>query len=580
MKTPKNAFTGSMFKRLFIPAFIAALGMAFSDMADAIVVAGKLDDIGPAAIGMTLPLYMIINVCMHGFGIGGSVRFAKLMSVGEHDEAVLSFNRILRAALLVSLGIAAVVNLFPTQAMALMGVTPEDGLLFEATFDYARIIALGAPLFFLCYILNYYLRNDDLAGAATAGFLTGNVVDIVLNVVFVYQFDWGTAGAAFATLIGLTVTLCWYVVTLLQKKHVLRLLFRPIGMKWKDVGQMYVSGFSTSSQYLWQLAFLLIANHTLMAHLGSPGVTIMDMLQNASYLILYIFDAAVKAMQPIASTLYGEKNYADARAVRSLAMRVGLGVGLVIILGICIFPEAVCGLFGLSDPAILGDAVAALRIYCAGVVFAGVLLLLEGYYQAVDEERSAFVITLLRGCVVLIPVTLLLGVFAPDAFWWLFPVTEVLSVLLFLLWRKFLYKPCPAIAPESIFSGAIHSRTDDIGALTQQIEAFCEQHEASIRQQYFVTMAVEEITLAIMNGGFGARTDGTIQLTLIALDGGEFELHIRDNAATFNPFALHTEKVGEDDFDADAMGIAVIKQQAKSFFYRHYQGFNTLIARI
>ena len=60
-----------------------------------------------------------------------------------------------------------------------------------------------------------------------------------------------------------------------------------------------------------------------------------------------------------------------------------------------------------------------------------------------------------------------------------------------------------------------------------------------------------------------------------------FELHIRDNAVSFNPFELNTNKADKDmDFDMDAMGMLVIKESAKSFYYRRYQGFNTLVVKI
>ena len=56
---------------------------------------------------------------------------------------------------------------------------------------------------------------------------------------------------------------------------------------------------------------------------------------------------------------------------------------------------------------------------------------------------------------------------------------------------------------------------------------------------------------------------------------------MRDDATSFNPFDMNTEKASADgDFDMDSMGVLVIKKRAKEFFYRRYQGFNTLIIRI
>ena len=119
------------------------------------------------------------------------------------------------------------------------------------------------------------------------------------------------------------------------------------------------------------------------------------------------------------------------------------------------------------------------------------------------------------------------------------------------------------------------------GPVSQALEEFCGAWNAQIRQQYFVTMAVEELGLAILQHGFNGRTDGYIQITVIALEDGAFELHMRDDAVTFDPFSLETARAGSgENFDMDSLGVMVIKDRAKSFFYRRYQGFNTMIVRI
>ena len=114
-----------------------------------------------------------------------------------------------------------------------------------------------------------------------------------------------------------------------------------------------------------------------------------------------------------------------------------------------------------------------------------------------------------------------------------------------------------------------------------ELEAFCEVWGADMKQQMFSTMTVEELGMAILKHGFQGRTDGYLQLTAIMDEGGVLELHLRDDATTFNPFALDTSRASRDEaFDMDGMGVLVIKKRAKEFFYRRYQGFNTLIIKI
>ena len=579
MERMRDHFAARMFRRLLLPSLASSLGLALADMADAVVVGQRMGATGLAAISLSLPLYMVFNVFMHGLGIGGSVRYSQLLGEGRAKEAADCFNRVMGAGLLVSLAIAAAVNLFPDGVLGLLGTREGDGALYWASRSYVRIIALGAPLFFLSYMLGYFLRSDDNQRLASVGFLLGNGVDILCNVVLVLWLDLGTTGAALATLLGLVVSVACYLPGLFSRKHLLcPALPKP---DVREVLGCFRTGFATSSQYIFQMVFLLIANNVLMDLAGENGVAVFDMVQNASYLILYLYDGTAKAAQPLVSTFHGEKNAAAALKTRRLSLIWGNAAGGAATVLICLFPGFLCGVFGLHGQALIGLGSLALRLFCLGGVFAGVSILLESYYQGVEEERSAFLIALLRGCVVLLPCTAVFSLTSLEGFWWLYPVTEVVSPALFLLWRRLGRRRRAAFDPERVFSLTIWGDSRDISRLNDGIEAFCQRWGATVRQQYFVTMAAEEVCMAIITNALDRIPNGEIQVTLVALEDGGFELHIRDNAVFFDPFSLETEKAGRGgDFDMDAMGMLVIKQQAKDFFYRHYQGFNSLVVRI
>lgn len=572
----QDIFTGKMFRRMFVPSLWASLGLAFADMADALVVGWRMGETGLAAIGMTLPLFMVINLFMHGLGIGGSVRYAQMLGEGKKEDAVDSFVRVLQLALVLSCALALAVNLFPGGIMQLLGAGAADQELYRQTSIYVRLIALGAPAIFLNYILNYYLRADGQQKRASAGFLAGTLADIGLNLVLVLALDLGTAGAALATVAGSLTAVGVYLPGLLGGKGTL--YSKWVHPDWKEGASCLRTGLSSSVQYIYQVIFLLIATRTLLACFGETGVAVFDMVQNASYLILYLYDAASKALQPLASTFHGERNSeAAARSLR-LALGWGLGFGCLAAALVSLFPRWVCAAFGLSDADALAVGAVALRLYCLSSVFAGAGILLESYLQSVEREQEAFVLATLRGCAVLLPVTLLLAVTWPAGLWWVFPITEALALGLFLAWQKFHPAQREAFSPDRVFHRLIHSQTMELGDLAQEVENFCDRWGASPRQRYLVDLTIEEIGVAIISKAFAFQKDGYIQITLIACEDGGFQLHVRDNAAGFDPFSLETGKIGEgENFDMDAIGMLMVKKQAKSFFYRQYQGFNTLV---
>jgi len=580
-----NDFTRKMFLRMLTPCLISSVGLALADIADAVVVGNRMGAVGLAAIGMTLPVYMILNTFMHGFGIGGAVNFSMLLGEGKKEEANNSFNSVLRTSLLLSVIIAAVFNAVPQLFLFLLGTTPKDGELYTGTLNYVRLIAGGAPLFFLAYILGYYLRNDGNEKLAATAFTIGNLTDLALNIVFVLVLDWGTVGAGVATLIGLTVTNILYLPGLIgRKKGLIELRFGKSPLEMRKAFSQWLSGFSTSCQYLCQMVFIIISNNVLIrSEIGENGVAVFDMIQNASYLIFYLYEGTNKALQPLVSTFWGEKNYREVEKARKLSKRYGLIAGGLMAVLLSVFSPQVCTLFGVADQVEIG--VPALVLFCISSAFAGYCMMTECYYQSIDNSVYPLVIVLLRGTVVLIPMTLLLGLTLPQYFLYLlFLVTEITSVAVFLLFRAVRPVKAYEINPERIFTTTITDAASDAGDLSEKIGEFCERWEALPKQQYFVAMSAEEICLAIIQNGFAEMKEkgqpGAIQVTMIALEDGDFELHIRDNAVSFDPFALQTSKAGEADFDVDAMGMMVIKNKAKEFFYRRYGGFNSLVLKI
>ncbi len=581
----KDVFTAKMFRRLAVPSILSSLGLAFADMADAIVVGQSTGAVGLAAISLCLPLYMVFNLFMHGLGSGGAVRYSLLMGEGRPNDAVTCFNRIMQAGLFLSILIALFVNVFSEPILGLLGATRQEEALFLAAKNYLCIIAGGAPLFFANYMLQYFLRNDESQKLASAGFLIGNTVDILLNVVLVIHFNMGTTGAAWATLIGLVVSILCYLPGILPSKHH---LLRPMLAKqdMKEVLLCFRNGVSVSSQYIFQMIVLLITNNALMRMAGEDGVAVFDMVQNASYLILYLYEGSAKAMQPLASMFAGEKDDESIRRTRRLGILSGSAVGGMAALLIAVFPNVVCHIFGLEGKELVASGEWALRLFCIGSIFAGISIILETFYQAIEKDTESFVISLLRGCIVLLPCTFLFSMLSLRNFFWLYPTVEILSLFLFELWRVVLKKKDSVFDKNRVLIQLVH-KEDDIARLTEQIETFCEKWEATPKQAYLAQMAAEEICSVILKKEFQKKEKREIKTTLVALEDGDFELHIRDNAIEFNPMELESNrgaykatKLEELEKDADVMGILVIKKQAKDFFYRNYQGFNSLVVRI
>ncbi len=580
MENKMDRFTRRMFCQLWVPAMLSSLGWAFSDMADAVVVGQRLGTVGLAAIGLILPVYMINCMVAHGLGLGGSVRFSRLAGQGRMEEAAESFNGVLLLALILSLSTAVLGSVLQQPLLALLGTRPEDGALYTATRAYLQILVAATPLFYLSNIFNYYLRNDGSQRLAGIGSVTGNLCDIALNIVLVLGLDMGTRGAALSTALGQIITICIYLPGFFGREHTLHFALP----EWKEVKQAagaLRSGLATSVQYLYQMIFFLVCNNLLLRLGGEQAVAVFDVIQNTSYLLLYLFEGTGRAMQPILSTYQGEHNKQGKKNVVHLGFFCGLLAGGALIALVEAWPRGLCLLFGTAGTSSEALSILALRFYGIAALFAGINILLCSYYQACENEKPSFLLETLRGAVLLIPLTFLCYHLGLTCFWLLFLFTEAGALAVFLFagaGGRFRKKELPE---DRIFQRMILSNAVDVVDVSRELEAFCERWGADAKQQMFATMTVEEIGMTILQHGFHGRTDGYIQITAIMNEDGLLELHLRDDAREFDPFAMKTARASADgDFDMDSMGVLVIKESAKEFTYRHYQGFNTLVIKL
>lgn len=575
----KDNFLYKMFRQLMIPSVMAAAGLAIANIADSLVVGIRMGSTGLAAIGITLPIYMIYALFYMGIGIGGSVEFAKYAGAGKNRSAVEIFNMMMTVSVAFGLVFTVCGLFFTKEILYLLGTAPADGEMYVLAYRYARILLISAPVFFVNTPLCIFIRNDDNPKLSSLGYVVGNVMDVFLNVLLVLVLDVGVTGSVWSTVIGQFVATMIFLTHLFRKQHILRI--KPVKPDVKKILVTFKIGFASSNQYISQFLFIMVANRILVSHLGYSGVAVFDVVMNVSYVGLLFFQASVDAMQPLASTFYGEGNIKAERKIFHMSMKYGMVAGSCLLALLLVFAKQICLLFGLSGGESVVMGTAAVQIYCIGAVFAGINMILAGYYQSVGRDNMTFLISILRGTVFLLTYTLLFGIFKPELFWFLFPATEITSILGFLLLkgRKIFQNQREDVEEERIYSITLDKSENQISEVIDSIEEFCGKFDASAKQSYYVTMTVEEICSAIMEHAFTEKEQNMyILVTVIAQKSGDFRLCIRDNALAFNPFELKSKKVDlEDEEDVlGGLGIMMVKSKAKEFHYRRYLNFNTL----
>ena len=568
-----RAFTDSMFRRLFWPALISTAGLALGDVADALFVGIRIGRVGLATMSLVAPVYMIYNVLDVGVALGASVKYTQALGRGQAKKGVEIFSQMLVTAVFFSVLLGAAGLAGMPYVLRILGAGPEGGELWNYTKEYLEVMFLGAPLTFLYFLLYYCVRCDDNEKLASVGFTVGYLTDVAASAVLILGFHLDVRGAIYATVLGKAVGVCIFLLHFTRKWRILR--FRFVKPDLKAVFSALRTGMSSSFGYIGQFAALLIANNLLLSLGGESALAQFNVVQDVSYVVLAIYTALGDTVQPLCGTFFAEHNREAVRRVMVLAIVIGVFAGGAVAGLFGVFATQVCALFGLIGEAVSGGAF-AVRIFCLSVVPAGLTLTWSACFQAIGREKTVFLMNQLRTFVCFTVFALILAQFGTERFWFVFLGAELLTLAVWVPVCRLKKHP----VSDKIFTYLLDTNSSDITDLLDRSEAFCEQNDATPKQVYCVTMCVEEVCQAIIENAFRQNGDEYIQLALCFERDGSVTIHIRDNAVSFNPFAMKTGIDYEDEENLASLGIQMVKKKAKRFFYRRYAGFNTLTVEV
>ena len=579
-----NKFTQKAFLQFFYPSLLVGIGLAISNVIDSVVVGNELGEAGLAAIGYSLPIYMLTNVIFGALSVGGSVQFSKLMGSGDTAGADKFSSSIIEASLIIGVILGMLGAIFTPQISIFLGASPKYAESYALTVSYSRIVFFTMPAFFVNSTLYCLIRSDSQEEFAGIAFFIGTITDIVLNVILVTLLKVGINGSAYATLTGQVVSIIFLLFHLLHKDRIIS--FKPYLINLREVSECIKIGFSSSNQYISQFIFILAVNHILVRLIGASGVAIFDVVLNVSYLAIIFVNAATDSLIPLAGTLFGERNFPELHNALRFSLIICISTSTIYLALLTVFALPLCTLFGLSSPSSLSIGVVAVRLYLLSAWFACFSQISGAYYQSTDRERATYIISLFRGLILLLGFTLILSGTNAYLFWLCYPLTEFFSLIVVQIIRKVKqFSSSQIVSGDRFYTVRFDHSMSNLSDVLSEIEVLCKRFEVSPMQSVFTMNTMEEVCVAIRDNTPADKAGSFyIIVTVVFEQDGQIRFCIRDNATAYNPFDIEAHRMSADNLDnLDALsgiGIMMVKKKAKEFNYRRYLNFNTLIVII
>ncbi len=417
---------------------LGMIGISCYILADTFFVAQGTGSLGLAALNIAIPGYNLMNGIGLMIGVGAATQYTIARAQNDQRKADSVFTHASALGLLLGLLFMIGGLCFAQPISRLLGA---DAQTLAMTTTYLRLLWCFAPFFIMNNVLLAFTRNDGAPTIAMCGMIAGSLFNIVFDYIFIFPCGLGMFGAALAT--GASPIISVLVLSAHLRKpsrgfHTIKTTLRV-----SYVPAMCAPGLSSLIGEIASGVVLLLFNLVLLRLSGNTGVAAYGVVANLALVGIAIFTGLCTGMQPLVSRSSGMNDREQLRRLFRWGVMTALGIAAVLYAAVFIFAEPLTAAFNSEHDSQLAEyAIGGLRIYFAGFLCAGFNMVTAAFFSASDKTVQGFIISLLRGVIVvpplLFPLAWALGV---NGVWMTFPMVELVTTVVALIWaRKFIIK--------------------------------------------------------------------------------------------------------------------------------------------
>jgi len=388
---------------LAIPTIISMLVTALYNMADTYFV-GKINTSATGAVGIVFSLMTIIQVIGMSLGVGSGSYVARLLGAKNGERATLVVTTAFFTALVLGLILTVMGELFLSPLMKALGSTET---ILPYAKSYARYILLGAPYMAASFVMNVNLRSEGSAVLGMIGLVSGAVLNIGLDPLFMFVFGMGIAGAAVATIlsqfVGFSILLSHYI----KKRSALRIQFRNLRLEGSIYREIVRSGIPTLfRQGAMSLATIVL--NTAASRYGDAAVAGMSVVTRIIMFINSIMLGFGQGFQPVAAFNYAAGKKDRVHEALWFSVRVGASFLSFFALIAGAFAPWIIRLFR-DDPQVVQVGAFALRMQSIALPLSSYIVISNMMFQYIGKPEKATVLAVSRQGLVFIPLILILS---------------------------------------------------------------------------------------------------------------------------------------------------------------------------
>lgn len=425
--------------QLAIPAMIANVVNALYNIVDQIFIGQGVGYLGNAATNIAFPITTICLALGLMTGVGAASNFNLELGRKEVEKARKIAGTAVVQLIVMGIAVCMLVQIFLAPLMQLFGATNQ---IFNYAMEYSRITSYGIPFFLFSTGFNPLVRSDGRSTFSMMAIIAGAVLNTVLDPIFIFVFQMGIAGAAWATVISQMVS------ALLLFAYIPK--FRSVKFQWEDfiphMKQVEAIAALGLTSFIFQISALIvqIVSNNLLKTYGAMSIygseipiAVGGIVSKVFVIFIALIIGMTQGVQPIVGYNYGAKYYERVRQTIFLALKIGFGLSFVTWAVFEIFPLQIIQLFGNGNDLYFEFGIRYMRYFMLFTLINGITILITTFFPAIGKAKTGAFLSLARQLLILLPVMLLMTyIFGVEGMMFATPVSDVISLVLCLFFFK------------------------------------------------------------------------------------------------------------------------------------------------
>lgn len=397
--------------RVGFPAMFGQLTTLIYNIADTFFVSLTQEPAMIAAVTLCAPILLIIMSIACIFGMGGSSVIARLLGEEKREESGTTMNFCVYAMVIAGI-ITLALGLLFLQPLAKISGADADNITY--TCDYLKWIFIGAPFIMLANGFVHLFRSVGLIKEGTIGLVLGNVINMILDYVFIAILRWGTVGAALATSLGFVCATIYYIICMIREE-----------CKGNPLVPLTLKRFSPSTTIIRNVVSIGIPGALITVLMSISNIVLNNYISIygsdavASYGIAYKLDMVPillsvglsQGVAPLVGYCYGGNERKRMFDIVKYTILYGVFMGAIFTTVFILLGKQLAAMF-LQDNVLIEQTGYFLKILCLSAPMLGVINMMTSYFQALGKAIKSLTITVLRNAILFIP-----GVIILNHFW-------------------------------------------------------------------------------------------------------------------------------------------------------------------